>query len=85
MKKKSAIDKLAEGILGKPLKETAKDRVKKELAELEERIEKLSCVLAPLADKISAEDETYRLLNLQLDVMRTYANILLRRLAIWKD
>ena len=85
MKKKSAIDKPAEGIFGKPLKETAKDRVKKELAELEEKIEKLFHVLAPLADKIWAGDETYRLLNLQLDVMRTYANILLRRLAIWKD
>lgn len=70
---------------GKPLKETAKDRVKKELAELEEKIEKLSRALAPLADKIWAGDETYSLLNLQLDVMRTYANILLRRLAIWKD
>lgn len=74
-----------EGIFGKPLKETAKDRVKKEIAELEEKIEKLSRALAPLAGKISAEDETYSLLNLQLEVMRTYANILLRRLAIWKD
>ena len=70
---------------GEPLKETAKDRVEKELAELEEKIEKLSHALAPLADKISAEDEAYSLLNLQLEVMRTYANILLRRLAIWKD
>lgn len=77
--------KLAEGVFDKLLKETAKERVQKELAELEEKIEKLSHVLAPLADKISAEDEAYSLLNLQLGVMRTYANILLRRLAIWKD
>lgn len=74
-----------EGIFGKPLKETAKDRVKKELAELEEKIEKLSHALAPLADKFGTETEAYSLLNLQLGVMRTYANILLRRLAIWKD
>ena len=81
----AAIDKPAEGIFGKPLKETAKDRVKKELAELEEKIEKLSHALAPLADKVGANTEAYSLLNLQLGVMRTYANILRRRLAIWKD
>ena len=79
------IDKLAEEVFGKPLKETAKDRVKKELAELEEKIEKLSHALAPLADKIWAGDEAYSLLNCQFDVMRIYANILRRRLAIWKD
>ncbi len=87
-KKKSsdaAIDKLAEGIFGKPLKETAKERVQKELAELEDRTEKLSHALAPLADKIGTETEAYSLLNLQLGVMRTYATILRRRLAIWKD
>lgn len=65
--------------------ETAKDRVKKELAELEEKIEKLTRALAPLADKIGTETEAYSLLNLQLGVMRTYADILRRRLAIWKD
>lgn len=81
----TAIDKLAEGIFGKPLIETAKDRVKKELAELEEKVEKLSHALAPLADKIGTDTEAYSLLNLQLEVMKTYANILLRRLAIWKD
>ena len=81
----TAIDRLAEGVFGKPLKETAKDRVQKELAELEARIEKLSHAFAPLADKIGTETEAYSLLNLQLGVMRTYANILRRRLAIWKD
>lgn len=55
----------------------AKDRVKKELAELEEEIEELSHKLAPL--------EAYNLLNLRLDVMRAYANKLLGRLATWKD
>lgn len=81
----AAIDKLAEGIFGKPLKETAKERVQKELAELEDRTEKLSHAFAPLADKIGTETEAYSLLNLQLGVMRTYATILRRRLAIWKD
>ena len=81
----TAIDKLAEEVFGKPLKEMAKDRVQKELAELEARIEKLSHAFAPLADKIGTETEAYSLLNLQLGVMRTYANILRRRLAIWKD
>ena len=81
MKKKSAIDKPAEGIFGKPLKETAKDRVKKELAELEEKIEKLSHALAPLADKIGTETEEYNLLIR----IRIYAEKLKRRLAIWKD
>lgn len=80
-----AINKLAEEVFGKPLKEMAKDRVQKELAELEARIEKLFHALAPLADKIGTETEAYSLLNLQLGVMRTYANILRRRLAIWKD
>lgn len=78
-------DKLAEGVFDKSLEETAKERVQKELAELEERIEKLSHAFAPLADKIGTESEAYSLLNLQLGVMRTYADILRRRLAIWKD
>lgn len=65
--------------------ETAKDRVKKELAELEEKIEKLARALAPLAAKVGTDTEAYNLLNRQLDVMRIYAEILRRRLAIWKD
>ena len=65
--------------------ETAKDRVKKELAELEEKAEKLSHALAPLADKVGTNTEAYNLLNRQLDVMRIYAEILIRRLLIWKD
>ena len=77
----SAIDKLAEGVFGKPLKETAKERVCKELAELEEKIEKLSHALAPLADKIGTETEEYNLLIR----IRIYAEKLKRRLAIWKD
>lgn len=80
----AAIDKLAEGMFGKPLKDTAKERVQKELAELEERIEKLSHAFAPLADKLGTETEAYSLLNLQLGAMRTYADILRRRLEIWK-
>lgn len=69
--------------------ETAKDRVKKELAELEEKIEKLARALAPLAAKVGTDTEAYNLLDRQLDrqldVMRIYAEILRRRLAIWKD
>ena len=81
----AAIDKLAEGVFGKPLKETAKERVYKELAELDERTDKLSHALLPLADKIGTDTEAYNLLSRQLDVMRIYAEILKRRLAIWKD
>lgn len=80
-----ATDKLAEGVFDEPLEETAKERVQKELAELEERTEKLSHAFAPLADKLGTETEAYSLLNLQLGVMRTYADILRRRLAIWED
>ena len=62
-----------------------KNRVIRELAELEEKTEKLSHALLPLADKIGTDTEAYNLLSRQLDVMRIYAEILKRRLAIWKD
>ena len=72
-------------LIGKQPLPATKDRVIRELAELEEKTEKLSHALAPLADKIGADTEAYNLLNRQLDVMRMYAEILKRRLAIWKD
>lgn len=75
-----AIDKLAEGIFGKPLKETAKDRVKRELKELSERRNSLSRALQG-----AIEDEAFNLLEMQLRVMEMYEAILARRLAIWKD
>lgn len=65
--------------------ETAKNRVEKELAELEERAEKLFRAFPFLADKFGIENEAYSLLVLQINVMRVYAHILRRRLAIWKD
>lgn len=76
----AATDKPVEG-----MEETAKGRVQKELAELEERAEKLSYAIIPIADKIGVASEAYSLLNMQLYVMRIYAQILRRRLAIWKD
>lgn len=69
----------------KPLKKTSKDRVQKELAELEERADKLYNAIVPIADKLGVASEAYSLLNMQLYVMRIYAQILRRRLAIWKD
>lgn len=85
----AAIDKLAEGVFGKPLKETAKDRVKRELKELSERRNSLSRALQgaskKLPESMKVEDEAFNLLEMQLRVMEMYEAILTRRLAIWKD
>ena len=85
----AAIDKPAEGIFGKPLKETAKDRVKRELKELSERRNSLSRALQgaskKLPESMKVEDEAFNLLEMQLRVMEMYEAILARRLTIWKD
>lgn len=65
--------------------ETAKNRVEKELAELEERAEKLFADKLCIPFSFGTETEAYSLLILQVNIMRTYANILRRRLAIWDD
>lgn len=84
-----ALDKLAAGIFGKPLKETAKDRVKRELKELSERRNSLSRALQgaskKLPESMKVEGEAFNLLEMQLRVMEMYEAILARRLAIWKD
>lgn len=84
-----AIDKLAAGIFGKPLKETAKDRVERELKELSERRNSLSRALQgaskKLPESMKVEGEAFNLLEMQLRVMEMYEAILARRLAIWKD
>lgn len=85
----TTIDKLAEGVFGKPLKETAKDRVKRELKELSERRNSLSRALQgaskKLPENMKVEDEAFNLLEMQLRVMEMYEAILARRLTIWKD
>lgn len=85
----AAIDKLAEGVFGKPLKETAKDRVERELKELSDRRNSLSRALQgaskKLPESMKVEDEAFNLLEMQLRVMEMYEAILARRLAIWKD
>lgn len=72
-----------------PRKETAKDRVKRELKELSERRNSLSRVLQgaskKLPESMKVEDETFNLLEMRLRIMEMYEAILARRLAIWKD
>ena len=73
---------------------TAKDRVKIERDELEQRIEKYSNLLGKvrsenwqahkkLLDSLSGEQK--KLLSKQLRVMKEYKRILDKRLAIWID
>lgn len=72
-----------------PRKETAKDRVKRELKELSERRNSLSRVLQgaskKLPESMKVESEAFNLLEMRLRVMEMYEAILARRLAIWKD
>lgn len=60
----------------------AKQRVKDELAQLEERIEKLSNFIKDGRPK-GIKFRQYRLLKKQLKVMRSYAMILHNRLLVW--
>ena len=73
---------------------SAKDRVKKEMLDLDEKIFKLENSLAKvqsnnapnhdnLRNSLSGEQTT--LLTKQLKVMKTYSHILSKRLKIWTD
>ena len=73
---------------------SAKDRVKKEMLDLDERIFKLENFLgkiqsnnAPNHEKLlnSLSGEQKKLLKKQLKVMKTYSHILSKRLKIWTD
>lgn len=73
---------------------SAKDRVKKEMLDLDEKIFKLENFLgkvqsnnAPNHKKLlnSLSGEQKRLLKKQLKVMKTYSHILSKRLKIWTD
>lgn len=73
---------------------SAKDRVKKEMLDLDEKIFKLENFLgkvqsnnAPNHEKLlnSLSDEQKKLLKKQLKVMKTYSHILSKRLKIWTD
>ena len=72
----------------------AKDRVKKEMLDLDEKIFKLENFLgkvqsnnAPNHEKLlnSLSGEQKKLLKKQLKVMKTYSHILSKRLKIWTD
>lgn len=64
--------------------ETAKERVQKELDDLNDKIVKLSMFMtAPTYAKMN-EAEKYLLLK-QLDAMVDYARVLQARLAIWRE
>ena len=73
---------------------SAKDRVKKEMLDLDEKIFKLENFLGKvqsnkepnhekLLDSLSGEQK--KLLKKQLKVMKTYSHILSKRLKIWTD
>ena len=73
---------------------SAKDRVKKEMLDLDEKIFKLENFLgkvqsnnAPNHEKLlnSLSGEQKKLLRKQLKVMKTYSHILSKRLKIWTD
>lgn len=73
---------------------SAKDRVKKEMLDLDEKIFKLENFLgkvqsnnAPNHEKLlnSLSGEQKKLLKKQLKVMKTYSHILSKRLRIWTD
>lgn len=73
---------------------SAKDRVKKEMLDLDEKIFKLENFLgkvqsnnAPNHEKLlnSLSNEQKKLLKKQLKVMKTYSHILSKRLKIWTD
>ena len=73
---------------------SAKDRVKKEMLDLDERIFKLENFLgkvqsnnAPNHEKLLnlLSGEQKKLLKKQLRVMKTYSHILSKRLKIWTD
>ena len=73
---------------------SAKDRVKKEMLDLDEKIFKLENFLgkvqssnAPNHEKLlnSWSGEQKKLLKKQLKVMKTYSHILSKRLKIWTD
>ena len=73
---------------------SAKDRVKKEMLDLDEKIFKLENFLgkvqsnnAPNHEKLlnSLSGEQKKLLKKQLKVMKTYSHILSKRLKIWTD
>ena len=73
---------------------SAKDRVKKEMLDLDEKIFKLENFLgkvqsnnAPNHEKLlnSLCGEQKKLLRKQLKVMKTYSHILSKRLKIWTD
>ena len=73
---------------------SAKDRVKKEMLDLDEKIFKLENFLgkvqsnnAPNHEKLlnSLSGEQKKLLKKQLKVMKTYSHILSKRLKIWID
>lgn len=64
--------------------ETAKDRVIKEYAALNEKIAKLSLFMtSPIHEKMN-EAERYLLLQ-QLDAMINYACVLQARIYIWRE
>ena len=73
---------------------SAKDRLKKEMLDLDEKIFKLENFLgkvqsnnAPNHEKLlnSLSGEQKKLLKKQLKVMKTYSHILSKRLKIWTD
>lgn len=73
---------------------SAKDRAKKEMLDLDEKIFKLENFLgkvqsnnAPNHEKLlnSLSGEQKKLLKKQLKVMKTYSHILSKRLKIWTD
>ena len=73
---------------------SAKDRVKKEMLDLDEKIFKLENFLGKVQsnnalnhEKLlnSLSGEQKKLLKKQLKVMKTYSHILSKRLKIWTD
>lgn len=70
------------GIDTKAIKDAAKERVEKELAELNEKIVKLVAFLYG-AKPPEITHTAKRLLVEQLSVMQQYSDILTRRLAVW--
>lgn len=66
------------------IKDEAKERVEKELEELNEKIVKLTAFLFGKAILEKGLSRRMRgIMQEQLDVMRRYANLLQERLAIW--
>ena len=63
---------------------TAKERVKLELKELEERLDKLKdfVLSEPFSKLLTAQQ---MLLMTQIDIMTSYVNCLHRRLKLWED